>query len=335
MDYGIFNMCTDVNACNCARECTDTIRESALKVDSGRKIPCRTEELNLCQRCAGPVLDQLSYIPTPFQFPIPRLQNQSSWLNFRAVLRQLFLYQEQKCLQILFLNTIHKQCSQRLYIKNIKTWLYSTAWPEDTTLQKKLWGTAANVRRTYQFMATASLRLRQNHQSLKKKTDHLLSPTYLFQIDRLTSLLKDAPKKYSIKFSNVRDIPPLSVVHYPAVDTLGRTQGASLQPAIPGEGEEKVTGYKPGPYDLSSWSMEDNRVPAYVYDHRQHAARHGKDFRWVLVSFCCVSSVMNVKKKKNCFRVQFLLWTHNRIVHNDLILYSIFLIPFLKCYPVF
>ena len=39
MDYGIFNVRTDVNACDCIRGCTDTVRESALKVDSGRKIP--------------------------------------------------------------------------------------------------------------------------------------------------------------------------------------------------------------------------------------------------------------------------------------------------------
>ena len=39
MDCRIFNMRTDVNVCNCTRGCTHTIRESALKVDSGRKIP--------------------------------------------------------------------------------------------------------------------------------------------------------------------------------------------------------------------------------------------------------------------------------------------------------
>ena len=32
--------------------------ESALKVDSGRKIPCRTGESNLCQRRDGPMLYQ-------------------------------------------------------------------------------------------------------------------------------------------------------------------------------------------------------------------------------------------------------------------------------------
>ena len=40
MDYKICNVRTDVNACDCTRGCTDTVRESALKIDSGRKIPC-------------------------------------------------------------------------------------------------------------------------------------------------------------------------------------------------------------------------------------------------------------------------------------------------------
>ena len=34
----------------------DTMRESALKVDSGRKIPCHTTELNLRQQRASPVV---------------------------------------------------------------------------------------------------------------------------------------------------------------------------------------------------------------------------------------------------------------------------------------
>ena len=63
MDLGIFKVRTDVNACDCTRECTDTVRESSLKVDSGRKIPCRTGESNLIWRRAGPMLDQLSYLP--------------------------------------------------------------------------------------------------------------------------------------------------------------------------------------------------------------------------------------------------------------------------------
>ena len=64
MDYRIFNVITDVNTCDCIPRCTDTVRDFALKVDSGRKIPCRTRESNLCQRRASPMLYQLSYIPT-------------------------------------------------------------------------------------------------------------------------------------------------------------------------------------------------------------------------------------------------------------------------------
>ena len=45
--------------------CRDTYRESALKVDSGRKIPCLTGESNLPQRHDGPMLYQLSYALTP------------------------------------------------------------------------------------------------------------------------------------------------------------------------------------------------------------------------------------------------------------------------------
>ena len=65
MDYGIFNVRTNVNASDCTGECTDTVRESALKVNPGRKIPCHREESNLRLQRAGPMLYQLSYIPTP------------------------------------------------------------------------------------------------------------------------------------------------------------------------------------------------------------------------------------------------------------------------------
>ena len=37
----------------------DTLRESALKGDSGRKIPCRNGEWNLRLQRAGPMLYQL------------------------------------------------------------------------------------------------------------------------------------------------------------------------------------------------------------------------------------------------------------------------------------
>ena len=45
--------------------CTDTVRESALKVDSGRKILSHTGESNLPKQHASLMLYQLRYIPTP------------------------------------------------------------------------------------------------------------------------------------------------------------------------------------------------------------------------------------------------------------------------------
>ena len=55
MDYRIFIVRTDVNACDCTPGCTGTVRESAWKLDSRGKIPCRTRESNLGQRRAGPM----------------------------------------------------------------------------------------------------------------------------------------------------------------------------------------------------------------------------------------------------------------------------------------
>ena len=37
MDYEIFNVHTDVNACGCTQGCTDTVRQSALKLNLGEK----------------------------------------------------------------------------------------------------------------------------------------------------------------------------------------------------------------------------------------------------------------------------------------------------------
>ena len=64
MNRGISNVNRDVNAYDCARGCTDTVRESAMTVTCGRKLPCRTGESNLRRQRVGPMLYQLSYIPT-------------------------------------------------------------------------------------------------------------------------------------------------------------------------------------------------------------------------------------------------------------------------------
>ena len=70
MDYRIFNLRTDANACSCTQECMDTVTESALKADSGRKIPCCTRESNQYKQCAGLMLYQLSYAPNPYHVEV-------------------------------------------------------------------------------------------------------------------------------------------------------------------------------------------------------------------------------------------------------------------------
>ena len=56
MDYRIFIVHTDVNACDCTQGCSDIVRESALKVDSGKKTPGRIGESNPRQQRDGPML---------------------------------------------------------------------------------------------------------------------------------------------------------------------------------------------------------------------------------------------------------------------------------------
>ena len=56
MDYGMCNVRTDVNAYNYTRGRRNTLRESVLKVDFERKMPCRTGESNLRRRLDSPML---------------------------------------------------------------------------------------------------------------------------------------------------------------------------------------------------------------------------------------------------------------------------------------
>ena len=50
--FGIFNMCTNVDGCDCTQGCTDTVRVcTGLKL-TGRKIPCHPGNLTPCQYSA-------------------------------------------------------------------------------------------------------------------------------------------------------------------------------------------------------------------------------------------------------------------------------------------
>ena len=49
--------------------CTDTVRESAVNVDSGRKLPCHTGDSNSCQYCIW-LFSQMLY---PLSYPCPHM----------------------------------------------------------------------------------------------------------------------------------------------------------------------------------------------------------------------------------------------------------------------
>ena len=64
MDCRIFIMRTDVNACDCTRECTDTERKSARKVDSGKRIFATPGNWTCISGVTVWCSKQLSYIPS-------------------------------------------------------------------------------------------------------------------------------------------------------------------------------------------------------------------------------------------------------------------------------
>ena len=63
MDCMIFHVRTDVNACDCTRECMDTVRESALNVDSRRE---KSLDAPGNRTCVSGVPVQSSTDQTPF-----------------------------------------------------------------------------------------------------------------------------------------------------------------------------------------------------------------------------------------------------------------------------
>ena len=89
---GIFNVHTHGNACDRTRRCTDTRKKkSALKVDSGRKIPFRTRESNLRQRRADPTLYQRPPSPQQEHNHVKGRALKCWKINFSSLLSTSFL----------------------------------------------------------------------------------------------------------------------------------------------------------------------------------------------------------------------------------------------------
>ena len=68
MVYRVFNMRTDVNACDCTRGCTDTVRESAPRADLRHR---GIESASAACRSAALLIDLHSGLQSNFKFPLP------------------------------------------------------------------------------------------------------------------------------------------------------------------------------------------------------------------------------------------------------------------------
>ncbi|XP_074646485.1 uncharacterized protein LOC141902581 [Tubulanus polymorphus] len=99
------------------------------------------------------------------------------------------------------------------------------------------------------------------------------------QLDRLQGLLKNEPQKVALRRPGMRlrEVPPLSVVSNPSVDTASRNLGLRLPPAF-NANIEKTKGFAPGPFAHKSWVNESNKIPIRYYDHSKYAASKGHDF---------------------------------------------------------
>ncbi len=97
------------------------------------------------------------------------------------------------------------------------------------------------------------------------------------QIDRLTGVLKDEPMKISLQ-QGMPEIPALSVVNNPSVDTLARESGWPI-PVEDLEEREKNCGFMPGPFDDKSWLNNKNTIPVKSMEHEYFANLKGQDFK--------------------------------------------------------
>ena len=97
------------------------------------------------------------------------------------------------------------------------------------------------------------------------------------QVARLTGLLKDDPATVALK-QGMTDIPALSVVNNPGVDTLAREAGVVI-PVEDLEARERNCGFMPGGHDDRSWLVNGNVIPIRSMEHERFAEAKGQDFK--------------------------------------------------------
>jgi hypothetical protein len=110
-------------------------------------------------------------------------------------------------------------------------------------------------------------------------------PNAANQLAKLQGLLKDSPRQYILRQHPV-NVPALSVVHYPNLDSQCLTCYDSSSK------EEHRKGYNPGPKFSRSVAVKGNHIPAADYERRKFVGQRGQDFKYVLFlpsfnGLCC------------------------------------------------
>ena len=137
MDYRIFNERSGVNACDCTWGCTEIKSESALKVKSGKEIPCHTRESNLhqwhtvqCSTITQPFFS-LSFlkeslpITSGWYWRLAWILVYSHWKKITFTVRYVFTF---KCIILLFLSLLDRlrkksKITKTLRSRNVSRWL--------------------------------------------------------------------------------------------------------------------------------------------------------------------------------------------------------------------
>jgi len=97
------------------------------------------------------------------------------------------------------------------------------------------------------------------------------------QLDRLRGILKDPPGRVSLRHMPA-NVPALSVVHDPSVDTEARAAGLKMLPSPP-TGQIYPKGLTPGTGRDRSLVARGNYFPIADYEREKFAQLRGHDFK--------------------------------------------------------
>lgn len=101
------------------------------------------------------------------------------------------------------------------------------------------------------------------------------------QLDRLRGILKDPPDRMVLRHMSA-NVPALSVVHDPSLDTEARAAGLELLPSPPVRNFHPK-GFTPGTVRDQSLVVEGNSFPIADYEREKFAKLRGQDFKSVLL----------------------------------------------------